>query len=217
MRKKWSKSEIAKLTLYYPDVTITKEKLQTLLGRHINSIHLKANRMGLKRDLRGVMSQPEIRAKISRKAKLRIGDRNPFYKRKHNPETITRMKKKLSIKFSGTKNPFFGRHHTDKTKVYLSKTRKGRFTGENNPAWRGGYKPYYGPNWSEQRRKVLARDNYRCIQCGRAKEGNRKELDVHHIIPFGEFGIEHYAEANREENLITLCMSCHRKKLGGGD
>jgi DEAD/DEAH box helicase domain-containing protein len=72
----------------------------------------------------------------------------------------------------------------------------------------------YGPNWSEQRNKARARDHYRCIQCGVSERPDR-EHDVHHIMPFREFGYvpgenSAYLEANELDNLSTLCHSCHR-------
>lgn len=65
----------------------------------------------------------------------------------------------------------------------------------------------YGPQWHEIRRKVRARDNYRCQSCGTPETG--KTHDVHHLVPFRSFhSIE---EANRLENLVTLCPACHRR------
>jgi len=77
----------------------------------------------------------------------------------------------------------------------------------------------YGPNWQEQRGRVRARDGYRCTVCG-AAESPERQLDVHHITPFRFFGYapgppplgnEAYLEANRLENLTTLCRNCHRR------
>jgi len=73
----------------------------------------------------------------------------------------------------------------------------------------------YGPNWPEQRARALERDRHRCRHCG-APERPGREHDVHHIRPFREFGYipgenENYRQANRLENLITLCPSCHRR------
>lgn len=65
----------------------------------------------------------------------------------------------------------------------------------------------YGPDWSNIRERVRARDGYRCALCG-APETNRQH-DVHHKIPFRQF--PNADQANRLENLITLCPSCHRK------
>lgn len=77
--------------------------------------------------------------------------------------------------------------------------------------WKGGYLPYYGENWLSQRRLALKRDNYTCQKCGKTKEDLGKNPDVHHIKPFREFGLEHFAEANSLENLVCLCGKCHSK------
>jgi DEAD/DEAH box helicase domain-containing protein len=72
----------------------------------------------------------------------------------------------------------------------------------------------YGPNWAQQRDAARKRDGYRCTQCNAPERGDRQH-DVHHVRPFREFGYipgqnEAYREANRLENLVTLCRSCHR-------
>ena len=65
----------------------------------------------------------------------------------------------------------------------------------------------YGPNWLQLRDRVRARDKYTCQVCG-AVEATRQH-DVHHKVPFRAFSS--FVEANRLENLVTLCPSCHRK------
>jgi DEAD/DEAH box helicase domain-containing protein len=65
----------------------------------------------------------------------------------------------------------------------------------------------YGAGWSQIRDRVRARDKYTCQVCG-AVETNRQH-DVHHKVPFRAF--TSFVEANRPENLTTLCPSCHRK------
>jgi 5-methylcytosine-specific restriction endonuclease McrA len=47
-------------------------------------------------------------------------------------------------------------------------------------------------------RGVLARDGWRCQDCGRSQN-----LQVHHIRPRSRLGDD------TEENLITLCAKCH--------
>lgn len=81
--------------------------------------------------------------------------------------------------------------------------------GESNFNWKGGYEPYYGPNWRQQRRNARARDKYTCQRCGVTEKDLGRQLDVHHKIRFGNFGIKRYKEANRLENLISLCYTCH--------
>ncbi len=65
----------------------------------------------------------------------------------------------------------------------------------------------YGPDWNKIRERVRARDGYKCQVCG-APETSRQH-DVHHKVPFRAFSSRE--EANRLENLITLCPSCHKK------
>lgn len=65
----------------------------------------------------------------------------------------------------------------------------------------------YGPAWQEIRIQVRARDGYRCQVCGSLEIG--RPHHVHHKVPFRTFASA--LEANRLENLITLCPVCHRK------
>ncbi len=65
----------------------------------------------------------------------------------------------------------------------------------------------YGSNWEEQKRLARQRDQYRCQLCGVLEKD--KAHHVHHKTPFRSF-LDPF-EANRLENLITLCPSCHRK------
>jgi DEAD/DEAH box helicase domain-containing protein len=83
----------------------------------------------------------------------------------------------------------------------------------------------YGPEWKKIRERVRARDGYKCQVCG-APESIR-EHDVHHKTPFRaflrsakspDFAEQHQEmlqsareQANRLENLTTLCSSCHKK------
>jgi RNA-directed DNA polymerase len=53
-------------------------------------------------------------------------------------------------------------------------------------------------NWTEIRISVLARDGYRCTQCG-----NTKSLHIHHCHPRRQNG------TNEMDNLLTLCKDCH--------
>lgn len=82
--------------------------------------------------------------------------------------------------------------------------------GENNGHWKGGYEPYYGENWHQQRRNARHRDRYKCQNCPVTEKEIGKQLDVHHKIPFRVFGIKNYIEANTLSNLICYCASCHQ-------
>ena len=64
----------------------------------------------------------------------------------------------------------------------------------------------YGPDWPERRLKVIRRDQFRCQFCGLSMDVS--DLHVHHRIPFRAFSSS--LEANRIENLISLCPRCHQ-------
>jgi DEAD/DEAH box helicase domain-containing protein len=65
----------------------------------------------------------------------------------------------------------------------------------------------YGPDWPRIRDRVRARDKYTCQVCGAVETG--RQHDVHHKTPFRAFAS--FVEANRLDNLTTLCPSCHHK------
>jgi DEAD/DEAH box helicase domain-containing protein len=65
----------------------------------------------------------------------------------------------------------------------------------------------YGPGWKKQKDLARARDGFTCQVCGHP-EGNQSH-HVHHKTPFRQFSS--LTEANRLDNLITLCPSCHRR------
>ncbi|MCL5611633.1 MAG: DEAD/DEAH box helicase [Chloroflexi bacterium] len=70
----------------------------------------------------------------------------------------------------------------------------------------------YGRDWPRIRLAVRTRDGFRCQVCGAAENtltsAGGREHDVHHKIPFRQF--TSVKEANRMDNLITLCQACHR-------
>ena len=57
------------------------------------------------------------------------------------------------------------------------------------------------------RDRVRARDKYTCQVCGAVE--TKRQHDVHHKTPFRAF--TSFIEANRLDNLTTLCPSCHHK------
>lgn len=86
--------------------------------------------------------------------------------------------------------------------------RSREFSGEGHPRYKGGRDVDRGPSWERRKRKARERDTHQCQQCG-ADRNEASQLHVHHIIPFEEFGVENHLVANRVQNLITLCASCH--------
>ena len=125
----------------------------------------------------------------------------------------------------GYKPAFAGRSHTPETRAVLSEKASrpkpwlrgdrngmaGR-TGSNNPNWRGGGSPerqrlYASAEWKAVRRKVFARDGYRCASCGELRHG-AKRMHLHHVKPWAT----HPELRLDPDNLIVLCADCHRAR-----
>lgn len=69
----------------------------------------------------------------------------------------------------------------------------------DEPKWRT---PEQEAAWQVERKVVLARDRYRCLQCS-ASGTHEEPLHVHHLVPRSSAGPDEAA------NLITLCPTCH--------
>ena len=116
-----------------------------------------------------------------------------YWSGKHLPDE---MKRKIS-------NSMIGRNHTEETKRKMSVSKM----GNKSPWWRGGIstelnKRTSDPRWHVLRKQIYQRDNWRCGICG-IPYG--KKIQCHHILPVAESGTDNW------NNLITLCMSHHRK------
>jgi hypothetical protein len=79
----------------------------------------------------------------------------------------------------------------------------GRCLMENNPNWQGGisFEPYSKDFNDELKNFIREYDGYKCQICG-IKQNGRK-LSIHHI--------DYNKKNNDEENLISLCLTCHMK------
>lgn len=95
--------------------------------------------------------------------------------------------------------------------AWLAKNRQ----GPNHPLWSGGWQgSYYGPGWETVAASIRRRDGFRCLCCGISQAKLRRKLDVHHIVPFRDFGYvrlknDAYKVANKPSNLVSLCRPCH--------
>lgn len=83
----------------------------------------------------------------------------------------------------------------------LSASWKGGLTGINNRIRRS-------QKYSDWRKAVFERDDYRCRHCGdRSEAGNRVRLEADHIKPFATYTELRFDISNGR----TLCAPCHRR------
>ncbi len=78
--------------------------------------------------------------------------------------------------------------------------------GPNAPDYVGGPLTYRGRKWPTIRLQVVEDQAGNCERC---KRHVGRSLPVHHIRPFREFTSTE--EANRRDNLVGMCQSCHMK------
>ena len=84
----------------------------------------------------------------------------------------------------------------------------------NKACWNAAqtYSPdrmFYGARWAKQRRAALKRDEHICQGCGVSAQQVKGGLHVHHVVPFKMF--QDQDQANRLDNLLSLCPSCHKR------
>lgn len=101
-----------------------------------------------------------------------------------------------TVRLTGSDNPNWNNEHSTFGE------------GSDNPNWRGGRDNDYGSNWPSVRRSVLDRDDHMCQRCGVVDADLSQSLHVHHEVPLASFDTTE--EANRLENLTSLCPSCHQ-------
>jgi hypothetical protein len=88
------------------------------------------------------------------------------------------------------------------------------FSTDDNPKLNDGTYSNFGSNWPQTRIDIVEKYNNRCANCNKSAEENGRDMSVHHITPR-----RHYInsddcsleDANREDNLVALCRSCHMK------
>jgi len=108
--------------------------------------------------------------------------------------------------------------HTFCSPACHGKWREGRIKGHEHPQFDPSAHDNYGANWETHRERAIRRDDGQCVRCGMNRDQHRdqtgRDLHVHHITPRSAF--DDVADANRIENLVTLCAGCHADVEHGG-
>lgn len=143
----------------------------------------------------------------------RVGDRNPFYGKKHPEGMIKYLSEiKRTGRYSkcscGCEQDIYVPKLAEKLKRhYVNKNHMTyHLRGAEHYAYCGGAEYYWrGKDWKEIKNKVRERDII-CTYCSKTKEENGRNLSVHHIIPWRQ------VQNSSIDNLICLCNSCHTKE-----
>lgn len=88
------------------------------------------------------------------------------------------------------------------------------FAKSGHPNWEGGDNGSYGKGWNAVRRRALERDGYECVVCGKSREEIGRNPDVHHVVPVRRFAASEShskSDAHYLDNVVSLCVDCHRK------
>jgi len=95
--------------------------------------------------------------------------------------------------------------HSERMSTKLNYFAGKHFTKEKNPNWQYGLSfEEYGAEFDNAlKEQVRQRDHYKCRICGCSQVENERQLDVHHI--------DYDKKNNDMNNLLTLCVHCHRK------
>jgi len=144
-----------------------------------------------------------------------IGNNNGFKKGQKpwnaGKKMTQELKDKLSLAHKGKKlskehklnigKAGKGKKRTQESKLKISLAK----LGDKNPSWNGGSSfGEYSLNFTNiLKEKIRKRDNYICQRCGISQKDNGRKLPIHHI--------DYNKDNCDENNLITLCNSCHSK------
>ena len=168
----------------------------------------------------------ESKTKISNAHKLMVGERNPFYGKKHTDK---------AKKLNGLASKERWGDIEFRKKVAIN--RKGKQSGSKNPRWKGGITPLHQMvrdcerylNW---RTLVFSRDLFTCVQCGQVSG----DIEAHHKVKFSSIlsvfllTYNQFSPIEDKETLVrlaekfepfwnidngeTLCKKCHKLNKG---
>jgi len=128
------------------------------------------------------------------KKKKSLALKGKTYEQLHGKEKAKKLKENLRKMKLGKKNP-----KGSETKKRLFK--EGKLKPWNYIDGQSKNRKYLLEDWKKLIKRIYARDNYTCQECG--KKGGL--LNAHHIIPWA------ISKNDCDDNLITLCVSCHAK------
>jgi hypothetical protein len=153
--------------------------------------------------LRGRSRSTEAKKKMSRNTD-HSGKENPMFgvRGKENPISDGEI---VNCSYCGSKL-YRKRSRLKSENYYCNFVCKGNdMKGRKNVNWQGGKPTYYPSEFTRKRESIIQRDGEECVRCELSRDEHYTkygvDLNIHHIDG-NKFN-------NSDENLVTLCSSCH--------
>lgn len=153
---------------------------------------IKSKGRGVSKETREKLSKANKGQKFSKETREKLSIARK--KRVTSEETKAKMSKVMKG------NSYLkGHEHSEETKKKMSIAK----IGSNHHNWQGGItNEEYGSGWTKQlKESIRKRDGCTCQLCDKTQKQEKKKLAVHHI--------DYNKKNNNEDNLISLCGSCH--------
>jgi 5-methylcytosine-specific restriction endonuclease McrA len=175
----------AEFVQLYPNTST--QRMMELLGCSRSTVMKRARRLGVRKS-------PEHQSQ--QQAEKMTG-------RKRTAETRERIARKARGRI---------RSRESIEKASATRIQNGFNRGSNHYKWKGGqpWRRFAEPEYITWRNSVLARDHYRCQDCGRQCAKYERGLSAHHIKSYAGHPELRLDVANG----VTLCRACHMARHG---
>jgi len=200
-RRGWSLEECNILKKVYRSHEWSDISLK-LPNRTRNSIKLKASKLGISRSKRVIINEQHQ----TKMAKYGYISRPPWAGKKrpeHSSKMQGRTRNGIVIKYCTICGAKFKSFRSQNIKTCSGKCKNIQhgvsISGVNHHNWNGGSSHMsYGGDFNKVLKSYILNRDSLCVLCK-----NETNLVVHHV--------DYNKKNNTEENLVTLCKSCHAK------
>ena len=114
---------------------LIKKSTQNLIYSKLTREKLHNNSIGNKNPFYGKKHNKNTKKILSELAKKKTGNKNPFYDKHPTKESIEKRLNTFKKNYKKENHPMFGRHHTKESKRKMSKRQKGLYLKDKNPAY----------------------------------------------------------------------------------
>lgn len=153
---------------------------------------------------------------------------SPECSQKASSENLRCEKIEVHCDWCGEDKRVYPYRYSEERRYYCDEQCQGAWlsenkVGEDHPLYQGGgeWTDKFGSQWHVIREEQINRDDRECIICGITRDEHYEEygfdLNVHHKVPRRKYykSGKSMDEANRPDNLVTLCKKHHVQAENG--